>query len=77
MTTGDEKLEKPIGAIDGVNRTFVVLYPYQSGTVRLWRNGVLVRPADDDGFDELGGISIETREAPLPGDTLTVRYLET
>lgn len=76
MATGDEHLERPTGAIDGVNVAFDVALPYLSDSVRLWRNGVLVRPGDDDGFDELGGTSIETREPPLPGDTLTVRYLE-
>ena len=76
MASQDEHIEKPIGTVDGVNRSFVVLYPYESGTVKLWKNGILVRAGDDDGFDELGGISIETREAPLTGDKLTVRYLE-
>lgn len=74
--TGDEHLEAPAGAIDGANRVFDVSLPYQTGTVRLWVNGVLVRSLDDDGFDELGGTTIEAREAPFPGDTLTVRYLE-
>jgi hypothetical protein len=76
VAPGDEKLERPTGDVDGVNRDFDVSLPYQSGTVRLWRNGVLVRAADDDGFEELGGTSLRTREALLPGDTITARYLE-
>lgn len=79
MSTGDEHLEKPAGAIDGSNQNFTTASDYQSGTLKLWINGVLVRADDDDGFTETGANSFQTKEALQGGvrpDTLTARYLE-
>jgi hypothetical protein len=79
MSTGQEHFEKPSGAIDSANRDFTTAHNYQSGTLKLWTSGVLVRTGDDDGFVETGPNSFRTNEAPQGGarpDTLTVRYLE-
>lgn len=76
MATGDETYERATGVTNGVNTTFSVSTAYETGSVRLWVNGILIRPADDDGFDEVPPTGIETREPPRSSDILTVRYLE-
>lgn len=76
MASGDELFENPTGATNGVNTTFATSVAYAAGTVRLFLNGMLIRPADDDGFDEVPPTGIETREAPRSSDILTVRYIE-
>lgn len=72
----EEHLERPAGAIDGSNRDFATSLPFEPGSLRLWRDGVLVRADDDDGFEETGPTTFRTREAPRPSDTLLVRYVD-
>jgi len=82
MAIGDEHLEEPTGVVDGANDTFYTSVAYQSGTLRLFFNGQLVRATDDDhGFTESNPTTGEfvMKEPPLPiplPDTLQVRYLE-
>lgn len=76
MAAGDEHFEKPIGAIDGVNRDFTVAYDYEPGTLRMWQNGLLVRQADDDGWDETSSNTFRTKESLRLGTPLHVRYIE-
>lgn len=76
MATGDEHRERPAGAIDGANRDFTTSAPYQSGTLFVWQNGIVVRQADDDGWDSTGATTFRTREAYRLGSTIHVRYIE-
>jgi hypothetical protein len=78
MATGDEKIETPAGDIDGANEYFTTSLPYVSGTLKVWRDGVLVRRYDDDGWAELSPSlgTFRIREVPRLGDTLSVRYIE-
>ena len=82
MATGDEKLEEATGDVNGVNVTFFTSLSYQSGTLRLFFNGQLIRASDDGyGFTETNPSTGEFTlkepplSTPLP-DTLLVRYLE-
>lgn len=76
MALGDEHLEEPPEPVDGTNVSFTTAFPYQPGTLFVWRGGQLIRSTDDDGFVETGAQTFETRIPWLTGDTLTVRYLE-
>lgn len=78
MAVDDETVEIPTGAIDGANQAFSTPGPFQAGTLRVWRNGLLVRFLDDDGWEELdpGLGTFRIREAPRLNDTLVVRYIE-
>jgi len=69
-------LAEAIGTIDGVNLDFTTPSAYYSGTVFMYLNGVLVRPADNDGIIELGGNEIRHKEAPKVGDTVHYYYQE-
>lgn len=78
MAAGDERAEKPTGAINGFNTAFSTSLPYEPGTLRVWRNGLLIRSTDDDGPSETnpstGAFALGL--APLSGDTVHARYIE-
>jgi len=78
MALGDEVIEVPIGDINGVNVTFYTSVAYQSGTLREWMNGILIRSSDDDGFTETNPATgeFQTKVALLNGDAIVVRYIE-
>lgn len=76
MAAGDEHYEQPQGAIDGANQDFTVANAYLANSLRMWRNGVLVQQADDDGWDETGSTTFRTKEPPRLGGTVHVRYIE-
>lgn len=73
---GSERVEEAIGLINGGNVNFATPTPYQPGTLRLFKNGQLIRSSDDDGPTETGAATFVVGLPPIPGDTLTVRYLE-
>jgi hypothetical protein len=76
--TGDEHLEIPAGLINGSNTTFFTSVAYQSGTIRGYHNGQLIRGDNDDGIIEVNPLTGEFQtRIPYPNnDTLDVRYLE-
>lgn len=74
--TGDEIVEDAIGVINGFNTAFSTPSSYQSGTLRVFLNGQLIGPGDDDGPTETGADSFSVGLPPVTGDNLRVRYLE-
>jgi len=76
MAANEERIEIPIGEVNGSNVTFVTNFAYQAGTLHVWRGGQLIRSTDDDGFIEVDETTFETRIPWLLGDTITVMYLE-
>jgi hypothetical protein len=78
MAAGDEIVEIPTGEINGFNVAFVTSLPYEPGTLRVFKNGQLIRGADDDGQSEdnpsAGAFSLGL--APLSGDTVHARFVE-
>lgn len=76
MAAGEEHFQAPQGPIDGANRDFTVNVAYEAGTLRVWQNGMLVRQADDDGWDETSNTTFRTKEPPRLGTILHVRYIE-
>jgi len=66
--------EQLIGVIDGVNTLFQTSASYLPGTTRVFLNGVMDNPSDDSGHIELGGQSIQLKQAPVTGDNVAVRY---
>lgn len=78
MATGDERVELPTGAINGFSTAFATSLPYEPGTLRVFKNGQLIRGSDDDGPSEdnpaLGLFSLGL--APLTNDTVHARYVE-
>lgn len=81
MAIDEEHLEVASGDVNGVNDTFYTSVPYQSGTLKLWYNGILIRRDDDDGFIETNPATgeFQVKEPPEGGlypETPVVRYLE-
>lgn len=73
------RFEVPAGAIDGLNRSFRVLYPYVEGSAAVYLNGNLLPKGDwDNSFIELNpdlGI-VQLNEAPVDGDDVQIFYLD-
>jgi len=67
------RFENATGVIDGVNRDFTVLYPYEPGSVAVFLNGILQTRTFADGWVETDPASglVTLNEAPralgLPG----------
>lgn len=74
--TGDEIVEDAIGVVNGLNTNFQTPSVYQSGTLRVFLNGQLIRDTDSDGPTETGADTFDLGLPPLTGDTVRVRYLE-
>lgn len=64
--------EVPSGAIDGVNKDFILSVNYAPGSLQVWRNGILSIATDDDGWIETGSNTFQTKIAPLVDDKLKV-----
>ena len=63
------RIERALGPIDGVNRTFFTLSPYLPGSVRYWYNGVLQPPEDITEVNPATGeILAHGVPVPLPDD---------
>jgi hypothetical protein len=62
------------GVTDGLNRVFYTEVPYIIGTVRVFRNGILIEGSLDDGWIEQGGNKILMKEPPSDGDRMQVFY---
>lgn len=62
------------GAVDGVNTVFKTSFPFASGTVSVFLNGLLLNPAFDDGFTETLPQTVTMKEAPQVGDSLVIEY---
>jgi hypothetical protein len=63
-----------IGALDGTNATFKLSFPFASGTVNVFHNGLLLNPSFDDGFSESAPQTIIMNEAPQVGDSVIIEY---
>lgn len=76
MPTGEGRFEIPVGAIDGVNTNFTVSVAYRPGSLRVWRNGVLYKDIDDDGWIETSSTAFQMKVAPKIDDRITVYRVE-
>jgi hypothetical protein len=68
-------IEKPQGAVNGVNRTFFTSGAYVPGSVQVFKNGLMGEKSLVDGWTELGSKKIRLLEAPKDGDVIQVYYL--
>lgn len=68
-------IEKAGGLVNGVNTVFTTSGSYVPGSVRVFRNGLLSRQEDTDGWVELGAKKFRMNETPKIGDVLRVYYL--
>lgn len=64
-------VEPTLGAIDGVNDTYVVTSSYAPGSLLIFLNGMAANP---DGWTELGGNQFQMATPPLVGDRLLAYY---
>jgi hypothetical protein len=73
------RIEIPTGEIDGVNTRFYVSTPYKVGSVQLFLNGQLKVKEYDDGCVEISSVDrcVDTKEPPLPGDTVQFYFVDT
>lgn len=67
--------EPAIGAINGTNKNFSVSADYRPGTLRVWRNGLLMRSDLEDGWTETGPKTFQMTEAPEAEDQIMVYFI--
>jgi hypothetical protein len=66
--------ETPAGAIDGSNTAYTSAHPFTSGLLAVYLNGLRQRsPAD---YSETGTQSFQFVNAPLPGDIVSIDYIQ-
>jgi hypothetical protein len=68
-------IEKLQGAVNDINVTFETSRPYITGSVKVFRNGLVGLEPLTDGWSELGGTRVRLDEVPKTGDILQVYYL--
>jgi hypothetical protein len=66
--------ETPTGSIDGVNTSFTTAYPHVANRLAVYLNGLRLRRSDD--YIEISNQSFQFLSAPLPGDSLSIDYLQ-
>lgn len=69
------RIERLQGSVNGVNRLFKTSASYRSGTIRIFRNGLLQQRTLTDGWQELGNKKVLLHEAPEEGDIIQAYYL--
>jgi hypothetical protein len=69
------RIATAVGVVNGSNVIFETPGDYIPGSLRVWRNGLVNRPTDPDGWVELSGKKFRMNTAPLPGDVIRVYYL--
>lgn len=72
------RFEAATGAIDGVNKIFLVTKPYDPGSLAVFLNGQLKRRDFNDGWEETSPTTgvFTMKEAPLPDDVVQAFYLD-
>lgn len=66
--------ETPLGAIDGINATFLTTNTFIYGTTRVFLNGIRLLPGAGNAYEEATDNSIVLSAAPQPGDELMIDY---
>jgi hypothetical protein len=66
--------EDPSGTIDGVNTSFASANPYSPNLIAVFLNGLRQRRTAD--YTETGSQSFQFVNAPLPGDSLSIDYIQ-
>ena len=67
------RAETPGGSINGSNTTFTVAGDYQTGSLRIYQNGIRLQEGASNDYEEAtGGFTMNT--APATGDILLVDY---
>jgi hypothetical protein len=66
--------ETPSGTIDGVNNNYTSLYAYSPTSLAVFLNGLRQRRTAD--YAETGSNSFSFVTAPLPGDSLSIDYMQ-
>lgn len=68
-------IEPLYGQTNGVNLIYQTSKDYLTGSVQVFRNGLLLEAALVDGFIELGNKKIQMKVAPISGEVLQAYYL--
>ena len=66
--------ETPPETTNGSNKVFTTSADYKKKSVRVWRNGMLNRKEDIDGWIELGNRKVEMKEPPEATDVIQIYY---
>jgi hypothetical protein len=66
--------ETPSGTIDGSNKNYTSAQPYSPTTLAVFLNGLRMRRSGD--YTETGSNSFSFVTAPLPGDSLSIDYMQ-
>ncbi len=75
ITVRDDAGDSLNGSIDGTNRVFTTSHPMRlDRVVDVFVNGACRMASLDNGYELVDARTVRMREAPLPGDTLSVRY---
>lgn len=68
------RIELLTGTVDGINTVFFTSADYLTGSVRVFRNGLVGLQPLTDGWSEAGGKKIVMDEPPKTGDVLQAYY---
>lgn len=71
------RIADAVGLVDGLNKDFTTPTDFTPGTLEVFRNGVLLRRQDDDGWIETGVNAFQLKEAPIPLELIRVFYTDT
>ncbi len=66
--------ETPGGAVNGINKNYTSAHAYRPNLIGVFLNGVRQRRIDD--YTETGSQSFSFVNAPLPGDSLSIDYMQ-
>jgi hypothetical protein len=74
---GDEIIEDAIGPCNGSNLDFFMTADGDPDSLWVWLNGQLIMRTDTDGFEIISSNGYRLRKAPIIGDSIRHRYIET
>ena len=66
--------ETPAGLIDGSNQVYTSANPYMPNLLGVYLNGLRQRRTND--YSETGSQSFQFLQAPQPGDSLSIDYIQ-
>ena len=66
--------EIPTGIIDGANKNYGTAGPYAANALAVYLNGIRQRRTND--YNETSNQTFQFLSAPLPGDSLSIDYIQ-
>lgn len=62
------------GVIDGENTVFYTSFDYKPGKLKVYKNGMRMKPGSSNDYTETGANQFSFIDPPLPGDEIVADY---